>query len=122
MDSFTLLLVAGILVLAVIFVRLLLYLWERLNPRSAWPTTNGHITHAVIERWLGDNSGAYRAHIAYEFSVGHFIYRGERLRWDQPVLNGTKAEMQRVLRRYPVGRRVMVHYNPKDPHECCLEI
>ncbi|CAN7387572.1 DUF3592 domain-containing protein [Bosea sp. LjRoot90] len=55
--------------------------------------------------------------VAYSFSVGGQDYRGTRVSLGD--ISGKYAE--EALTRYPVGKAVMVFYDPADPDDCVLE-
>jgi hypothetical protein len=86
--------------------------------RSArWPTTPGRITRA----W---SSGGRRAlpHVRYEYAIGDERFEGRRIRF-APVtaVRGLFGGGGGVLDRYPVGREVVVAYDPMAPRHAVLE-
>lgn len=57
------------------------------------------------------------ADVGYSFAVGATTYRSKRI-----CLSGEPdGSISTVLKRYPKGKIVAVHYNPENPDECILE-
>jgi hypothetical protein len=57
------------------------------------------------------------ADVSYSFSVGANTYRSKRI----CLMGEPDGPVSAVLKRYPQGRIVTVHYNAHDPNECILE-
>ncbi len=58
------------------------------------------------------------ADVKYVFKVGDVTHKGSRMSIGEDAGN---ADVAQKLARYPVGARVTVYYNPKDPSENVLE-
>ena len=87
---------------------------------SGWPTTEGMITSGEIySRTGGDDGETYGASLTYDYHVAGKVYTGTRLAFG--VMESSVAHAQATLDRYPVGKKVTVHYAPKDPGEAVLE-
>jgi hypothetical protein len=93
-----------------------------------WPTTEGVITESRIvsshetsteKGWHGSRY-EYEVRVQYSYSVDGVSYSGNRLR-----IRSTKYSLegnaQRELAEYPVGQRVRVYYNPKEPERSLLK-
>lgn len=57
------------------------------------------------------------AEVSYSFAVGPTTYRGDRI----CLMGEPDGSTSDVLKRYPRGKIVTVHYNPEDPNESILE-
>lgn len=100
----------------------------------SWPTTAGTVTrsemrtHSQNVRRRGTDgvrrSSAeefYTAEIEYEFKLDGAIHKGNR----RTTVNGgnlaDKPNVEKTLKKYPVGQAVTVSYKPGDPDQCVLE-
>jgi Protein of unknown function (DUF3592) len=97
--------------------------YRQSNQMGSWPATEGTITRSearfVTTRFGNDNPTTHReADIAYEFTVTGTVHLGTRV-----VQAGapTEAEVERLLRDYPIGTKVTVHYDPKTPDDSIIE-
>jgi len=94
-------------------------LFESLRCRS-WPVTTGVITAAEMTTQSGDQGGeTHGVNIAYDYMVAGQHYDGTRLAFGVMTASGGYA--QAVLKCYPVGRKIPVHYSPADPQQAVLE-
>ncbi|RMH55970.1 MAG: DUF3592 domain-containing protein [Candidatus Hydrogenedentota bacterium] len=90
---------------------------------QSWPSTNGIVTESkvVIHHSTGKNSSTtYGAEISYVYSVSGRRYRGSRVRVID-VSTSNPSYAQGIVNRYPKGKRVRVHYDPKNPAFAVLE-
>jgi hypothetical protein len=99
----------------------------RVRTRQArnWPKVTGTIMASELETRTSRNDGKptrmYGATISYSYEVGGKTYES-----DQVQLGGTRetslpGEFQRLVSRYPEGKRIHVHYDPRDPATAVLE-
>ena len=87
---------------------------------TRWPVTEGVITTAKVTRSSSGKGGdTYGASIAYDYKVAGTFHTSTRLAFG--AVNSSRARAQAVLDRYPVGKKVRVHYAPGDPEEAVLE-
>lgn len=91
---------------------------------SAW--TRGSAEIVKCELVPATVSGTNRASkvvnrpsVAYEFSVGLKKFRGTRISIGE--IAGNDPRIPEILKRYKVGARVPVYYDPRNPGECALE-
>ncbi|MEO4047895.1 DUF3592 domain-containing protein [Pseudomonas sp. CAU 1711] len=93
-----------------------------------WPTTEGVIIASRIasshktsteKGWRG-NRYEYEVRVQYSYSVGGVNYTGHRLRI-RPTKYGFEQNARRELAEYPVGQRVRVYYDPKQPERSLLK-
>lgn len=76
-----------------------------------WPTTEAVITAATISHSKQEN-----ASISYIYQVAGIPYTGNRLASGQDMAHG-----RWILEKYPVGKKVPVHYSSADPQLAVLE-
>jgi hypothetical protein len=87
---------------------------------AQWPTTEGVIETAKMERHSGGKHGdTYSASISYDYQVAGVHHLGTRLAFG--AMSSSPKYAQSILNRYPVGKRVQVHYAPDHPDEAVLE-
>jgi len=94
----------------------------KMRRAKSWRQTEGQITRsqlAVRRPPAGNEIGTAVnvPDVAYAFSVFGQNYRGSRVSLGD--ISGRFAE--EAVRRYPVGSRVTVFYDPKNPTDCVLE-
>ena len=86
-----------------------------------WPTTDGMIISNRLmghrfKEYDGDYYTKINAYIRYEYSVEGVSYSSLSINsMDSPNYPASVAS------RYPVGKDVVVYYNPKDPADAVLE-
>jgi len=88
---------------------------------QGWPTTEGNIISSRLEEHMfkeyeGDYYKDTVAYIRYQYSVNGISYSSS-------AVNSTNAPFYpaRIGSRYPVGKDVTVHYNPRNPSKAVLE-
>lgn len=104
--------------------------WE-VRKAMRWRRTEGRITHSAITarrvrtaqthagtQGRGDREVRNFADIRYEYSVNGQRFKGQRVSIGEDPGNFRVAE---TLARYPVGKQVVVHYDPENPAEAVLE-
>ena len=86
-----------------------------------WPVTDGIIQSAEKKSHSGSHGMmTYSAEITYSYQVAGASYTGEKLSIGQ--MSSSSEYAQGILNRYPVGKKVSVHYLTGDPSEAVLEI
>ena len=112
----------------VVFIPLLLllavagsYRIMRYNQELAtleWPTCDGQIVESRTEiySWRKRSVTPIVAYI-YQVNGGQFVGRRIRLHDDRA---GRKDDIDDLLKDYPVGGKVAVHYDPEAPANSCL--
>jgi len=84
-----------------------------------WPVTDGIILSAEMKSHSGEHGNTYSAEVAYDYQVGGVGYTGRKISIGQ--MSSSTGYAQGILNRYPVGKKVSVHYSPADPEEAVLE-
>lgn len=80
----------------------------------AWPTVEGTVTKSQVRRRRGNRSLRMR----YEYDVNGQTYESGQIAFFGRVLAGTVTERRK---RYPLGTKVTVYYNPDNPAVAVLE-
>ena len=99
-----------------------LRIYTRARKSMTWPTAVGCITSSgvVIER-DADLNDCHVANIEYRYFVGGREYRSRRVNFGGVPLWNDKHDANATVVAYPVGKTVMVHYDPSNPQESTLE-
>ena len=86
-----------------------------------WPVTDGVVQSAEIKRHSGDSNhgDTYSAEVTYTYQVAGASYTGNKISIGQ--MSSSSGYAQGILNRYPIGKKVPVHYAPADPEQAVLE-
>jgi Protein of unknown function (DUF3592) len=93
-----------------------------------WPVVRGRIVSSGVEafqNWTSDEGRwtrrtHHKSSVVYEYDVNGRKYRGDRLTIGVVLSATLPGFAWRTAARYPVGREVDVHYDPKTPGESVL--
>lgn len=86
---------------------------------KSWPTVTGTVTQSQMQSHRSRHGATYSADIGYNYSVAGTNYTGKRLAFG--TMSASMAYAQGILKRFPVGKQVPVHYSPSDPAQAVLE-
>lgn len=95
--------------------------WRTYDAKARFLTTPGVVTGSEIERSSSSDGTTYAAKIEYEFELGGTSYTGDRHSYFS-ISTSSRGHAEEVVKRYPVGRRVQVHYDPGEPEDSVLEV
>ena len=85
-----------------------------------WPVTEGIIQSAEMKSHEGSKGGrTYSADVTYSYQVAGTGYTGGKVSIGQ--MSSSSEYARGILNRYPVGKKVSVHYAPGDPSDAVLE-
>lgn len=85
-----------------------------------WPTVEGTVTESLLEESRSDGSTMYSAHVVYEYALDGGQLDSDRIWFGGNYSTSDRSEMSKVVRDYPVGRKVTVYYSPDNPAESVL--
>ena len=87
---------------------------------ESWPVTDG-VIQSTREKSHSDSDGSttYSAEVTYTYEVAGVKYDGDKISIGQ--MSSSSQYAQKILDRYPIGKKVSVHYSPTDPAEAVLE-
>ena len=83
-----------------------------------WPIAKGYIMRSDL-RVIGVFGKSYSPDIAYRYSVRGVVYRSETFYSREK--ESTKGEVLRVMKRYPVGAKIYVQFDPDKPDRAYIE-
>jgi len=93
-----------------------------------WPSVQGQISKSYIDRQLKNRSDTmgssirYVARIGYTYRIDGKIYYCNTIGFGKNEYSSQKrSKTKKYLKRYPMGKPVMVYYNPADPHSAVLK-
>jgi hypothetical protein len=90
-----------------------------------WPTCEGEMIESRTEvsswKYWGreDEETPTIAIVAYSYEVNGKEFVGNRIRLHDDR-SGQKRFISELLKNYPLGGTVTVHFDPKAPANCCL--
>ena len=85
-----------------------------------WPVTDGIVQSAEMKSHAGNHGGTtYSAEVTYTYRVAGANFTGDKVAIGQ--MSASTSYAQGILNRYPVGKKVSVHYAPGDPADAVLE-
>ena len=85
-----------------------------------WPVTDGIVQIAeMMSHDANDGGTTYSAKVTYGYQVAGTLYTGDKVTIGQ--MSAESGYAQGILNRYPVGKKVSVHYSPGDPADAVLE-
>jgi uncharacterized protein (TIGR03435 family) len=87
---------------------------------EGWPVTDGIVQSAEMKSHSGNHGGTtYSAEVTYSYQVAGASYTGDKVSIGQ--MSSSSEYARGILNRYPVGKKVSVHYPPGDPSDAVLE-
>lgn len=101
-------------------------LQSKADASKGWPTSEGKVLECtVIEKTEknkddGTTSVLYSCDVVYQYSVEGRSYKSSQVSHVRSSSSSSK-DAEDTARKYPVGSKVQVHYNPADPSEAVLE-
>jgi hypothetical protein len=120
----------GILALAMFAAGIFLLAWGGYEMKVAhesgnWPGTQGTIVSSHISKQTRRDSKrrtviTYYPSVQYKYAVKGRSYISNRIEFGG-ASGGMKSTAEKVVKRYPSGKNVTVHYNPRDPQYAILE-
>ena len=122
------LLLPGIfIVVALILILTAAYQQIKVAVAGRWPVAQGTVLESRVAQYRAGQGGwRYRPRITYRYWVGGQAYTNDLLAFGAHALSeGGVAAQQKAhvtVERYPVGRQVVVRFNPKRPVQSVLEV
>ncbi len=91
----------------------------------SWPECQGTVISSDIKQETKTDSYEkqiviYRAHVVYSYSVNGKTFKSNRIAFESYSTN-LKGEALAVVDKYPLGKTIMVYYDPANPGSSILE-
>ncbi|MGC1376233.1 MAG: DUF3592 domain-containing protein [Anaerolineales bacterium] len=94
--------------------------WLMTSASANWPTTQGKVvssnTQACHNRLAPDD---YETKISYQFSISGKLYTSSDVSFPGDQYMGC-GHAQEIAAQYPVGKSVIVYYDPMNPQDSVL--
>ncbi len=101
-------------------------LTQKVKEAEKWPQADGEIISSEIRSGASgtyDNPNTvFKADVVYSYEVGARERRNNKIVVGGQLELSWKSKAEALCRRYPVGKKVVVHYNPRKPAESLLEL
>jgi hypothetical protein len=93
---------------------------------GSWPTAQGTIrSSSVSKRTTRDSNHRTRTtcypKVGFQYQVDGRNYTSSRIAFGTGDTGGSAKWARKIVNKYPVGKTVMVYYNPQDPQYGVLE-
>ena len=75
------------------------------------------MTHSEVVQ--GSEDSRFQPRVAYQYEVQGVSYTAAAIDWGR--FDMARAEAQRVVDKYPVGKLVTVYHHPMKPHRAVIE-
>jgi hypothetical protein len=97
--------------------------WNRAQAHAArgWPTVPGEVHESRIDSKWSQHRRLYRLVLSYRYEVGRDGYDGDMAMFGPSWLT-SRTSTEALARKYPVGAKVTVHYDPDDPKTSVLDV
>ncbi len=86
-----------------------------------WPSVQGTITRSEVDIWKRDGNTHYEPDIAYSYTVDDKKYSSSKITVGDPPLDNNVTKAKQVQAEYPVGKEVVVYYDPELPESSALK-
>ncbi len=87
---------------------------------SNWPAVQGEIVRSFVREDHDEDGTTYHAEISYTYVANDQRYTAVTVNFGQYGSSNT-SHAQEIVSRYPLGKKVMVYYDPEKPETAVLE-
>ena len=103
--------------------------WKALKKEreaARWPSAPGIVISSELESYMdtdseGDLLTFYRPKITYQYEVEGDVYTCNTVKTTPFGSSNLPKGPEKKLAAYPVGKQVVVHYDPTDPSNALME-
>lgn len=94
-----------------------------LREMQTWPTAAGEVVESSVRARSLNDAGrkAYYPYVRYSFRVQGRLYEGKSA-LTGPQLTAHRKRAERIVRRFPAGAAVTVHYLAENPARALLDV
>jgi hypothetical protein len=127
---FALFLPIGCVAIGLLGLRLYWQTRRKLQASGNWPTAAGTITESEVVEALNretDDRGhetvstEYRVGIRFSYKVAGREFHSGNWKWGWTAIHGSPEKPAAIVAAYPVGKSVLVFYDPTEPATAVLE-
>ena len=98
---------------------------SRERASQSWPLVMGEILRSEVarerSRVAGSGHTVFVPDVAYAYSLFGVRYEGNTVAFGGYTYTSFPDRAERKCQEYPVGKEVVVFYDPQDPGSSCLE-
>lgn len=88
---------------------------------SSWPTSEGVVTSSEVDHSTDAEGGdSYSPEIDYQYQVDGQSLTNNQIKFGENSYNSRRTA-EEIAANYPVGRQVIVYYDPEQPDKAVLE-
>lgn len=88
---------------------------------SQWPSVSGKIIKSEIDSWRREGKSYYQANIVYNYEVDGKKYTASKVTVGDPPSGTNMSPARRIQDEFPVGKDVVVYYDPEAPVSAALK-
>lgn len=116
-----------IILIMVVVVSLLIILYQlfllfKISQSKNWKEADGEIISSdLVVTSKGDNNTVFRARITYHYIVENNKYVSRRIYYGDRLSSSFKNIYNKQLKKYPIGQKIKVFYNPLNNNESVVE-
>lgn len=96
---------------------------------KSWPIAEGIVTESRTSLSTqtsnlkgGGSTDVYCSTVKFKFEVAGKKYESNKITWGAEFASNDKQLVENEIRDYPVGKKIVVHYNPLDPSDCIVKM
>jgi hypothetical protein len=86
-----------------------------------WPGTEGTVSATNIRRYNDEGTIRFAPEINYEYQVAGHTYKSSVIRPEVHISFLDEAEAKQFLKKYAVGSKLQVFYDPATPAKAVIE-
>jgi len=99
---------------------------KKADTSQSWPSAPGRIAESYVRREDSTDSDGYPTtsyypEVRYEYDLLGAQYSGDKIAFGAKTGNSNQKKTQEALVQYPVGKSVIVYYDPANPEDAVLE-
>lgn len=88
-----------------------------------WPNASGEIVRSELGIKIDEDGEQHRPDIQYQYSVSGAMYKASRISFGELDHRNLKRDTAaETVKKYSVGQRVLVWYDPLDPNQATLVV
>jgi len=99
---------------------------KKAEESQSWSSASGRITESFVrseESWDSDGytTTSYYPEVRYTYEFLGTEYIGHQIAFGGSVGNSNYKKAEEILAQYPVGKNVVIYYDPNNPGDAVLE-
>jgi Protein of unknown function (DUF3592) len=96
---------------------------NRAKRSERWPNAAGEVVKSDVKIKITEDGEQYCPDIQYQYSFSDVMYKASRISFGNLDFRNLKRDAAaETVKKYSVGQRVLVWYDPLDPNQATLVI